>query len=54
MDETKLLDLFRELARASVDFVATPRAPYLMKRDTVRPQDRADAARLEAAFGLDD
>lgn len=34
--------------------VATPRMLYRMKRDTVRPQDRADAARLRDSFGLDE
>jgi hypothetical protein len=29
-------------------------ALYLMKKDTVRPQDRADAARIREAFGLGD
>jgi hypothetical protein len=32
--------------------VATPRTLWRMKRDTVRPQDRADADRIRAAFGL--
>ena len=34
--------------------VATPRTLYLMKRDTVRPLDHADAAALCAAFRLDE
>ncbi len=34
--------------------VATPRMLYRMKRDTVRPQDRADAARLRQRFDLED
>jgi hypothetical protein len=34
--------------------VATPSMLYRMKRDTVRPQDRADALRLREAFGLDE
>jgi hypothetical protein len=34
--------------------VATPRMLYRMKKDTVRPLDRADAADLEAKFRLDD
>ena len=34
--------------------VATPRALYEMKRDTVRSQDHADAAALRRAFGLED
>jgi hypothetical protein len=32
--------------------VATPRTLYRMKRDTVRPIDRADAMALRAAFDL--
>lgn len=34
--------------------VASPRMLYKMKRDTVRPQDRADAARIREAFDLED
>jgi hypothetical protein len=34
--------------------VATPRTLYRMKRNTVRPIDRADAAALRAAFELDE
>jgi hypothetical protein len=34
--------------------VASPRLLHRMKRDTVRPQDRADAARIQAAFDLED
>lgn len=34
--------------------VASPRLLYKMKRDTVRPQDRADAARIRDAFELED
>ena len=34
--------------------VATPRMLYRMKKDTVRPQDRADAAALREKFGLED
>jgi len=34
--------------------VATPRMLYRMKKDTVRPQDHADAARIREAFGLKD
>jgi hypothetical protein len=34
--------------------VATPRLLYDMKKDTVRLQDRADAARIRAAFDLED
>ena len=34
--------------------VATPLMLYRMKKDTVRPQDRADAARIREAFGVGD
>lgn len=34
--------------------LATPRMLYRMKRDTVRPIDRADAADLKAKFGIED
>jgi len=34
--------------------VATPRMLYTMKKDTVRPQDRADALRIREAFDLED
>ncbi len=34
--------------------VASPSMLYRMKRDTVRPQDRADAARIREAFDLGD
>lgn len=34
--------------------VATPRLLYRMKKDTVRPQDRVDAARIREAFDLED
>jgi hypothetical protein len=34
--------------------VATPRTLYRMKKDTVRPQDRADAAALRRKFDLED
>ena len=34
--------------------VASPRMLYQMKRDTVRPQDRVDAARIREAFDLDE
>jgi hypothetical protein len=34
--------------------VATPRMLYRMKRDTVRPQDKLDAAELRRRFGLED
>jgi hypothetical protein len=34
--------------------VATPRLLYRMKKDTVRPQDRADAARIRETFGLEE
>jgi hypothetical protein len=34
--------------------VATPRMLYRMKRDTVRPQDRLDAAELKRRFELEE
>lgn len=34
--------------------VATPRMLYVMKRDTVREQDRVDARRLKEQFALED
>ena len=34
--------------------VASPQMLYRMKRDTVRPQDRADAARIRDAFNVED
>jgi hypothetical protein len=34
--------------------IATPRMLYRMKRNTVRPLDRADAADLKAKFALED
>lgn len=41
----------KELEGVSVR-VATPRALYRLKRDTLRPLDRADAAALAERFGL--
>jgi len=34
--------------------VVTPRQLFLMKRDTLRPQDQADAARLRRRFGFEE
>jgi len=34
--------------------VATPHMLYRMKKDTVRPQDRADAEALKSSFALDE
>jgi hypothetical protein len=34
--------------------VATPRALFQMKRDTIRPQDEADAHTLKERFGLEE
>jgi hypothetical protein len=34
--------------------VVTPRMLYRMKKDTVRPKDRIDAAELRRRFGLED
>ena len=51
---------FEDLDAARLPFesitvsVATPATLYRMKRDTVRPKDRADAAWLKERFGLED
>jgi hypothetical protein len=42
-----------ELAGLAVR-VASPSLLYRMKKDTVRPQDRADAARIREAFDLEE
>lgn len=34
--------------------VASPRMLYRMKKETVRPLDRADAARIREVFGMDE
>jgi hypothetical protein len=34
--------------------VVTPRTLYRMKRDTVRPKDRADAAAIRQHFRIDE
>lgn len=47
--ETGVVELEGEPVR-----VATPRMLYVMKRDTVRPLDHADAAALRRTFGLVD
>ena len=47
--ETVMVEIEGEPVRA-----ATPRMLYLMKRDTVRPLDHADAAALRRTFGLED
>lgn len=47
--ETTAVELEGEPVRA-----ATPRMLYVMKRDTVRPQDHADAAALRRAFEVED
>jgi len=43
----------REIEGVKVN-VATPAMLYRMKKDTVRLQDKADAARLRDRFGLED
>ena len=49
---------FEDLEQERIPFddievsVVTPRTLFLMKKDTVRPQDRADAARLRDRYGL--
>lgn len=47
--EASTVELEGEPVRA-----ATPSALYVMKRDTVRPQDRADAAALRRTFDLEE
>ena len=47
--ETATVDLEGESVRA-----ATPRMLYVMKRDTPRPLDRADAAALRRTFDIED
>ena len=47
--ETATVELEGESVRA-----ATPRMLYVMKRDTLRPQDRADAAALRRTFDIED
>ncbi len=42
-----------ELGELVVVRVASPRMLYRMKKATVRPQDRADAARIREAFDLE-
>ena len=59
---TRLGDAFawKDLEIETVDIekiavrVVSPRTLYRMKRDTVRPLDRADAAALRRAFSLED
>lgn len=59
---TRLGEAFRfeDLETMRVDFdglevsVITPRTLYRMKKDTVRLQDRADAARIRERFGLEE
>jgi hypothetical protein len=43
----------KEIAGVSIR-VASPKALYRLKRDTVRPIDRQDAAMLRRAFQIDD
>ena len=47
--ETATVELEGEPVRA-----ATPRMLYVMKRDTLRPLDQADAAELRRTFNLED
>lgn len=55
-DAVRYEDLIAE--RLEVDgimvSVASPATLYRMKRDTIRPQDRVDAAKLKHKFGLED
>ena len=46
IDLDRFLVLLRALNREGVE--------YVMKRDTVRPLDHADAAALRRTFGLED
>jgi hypothetical protein len=48
-DDIESEDMFVDGVRLRV---ATPRMLYRMKRDTVRPQDRADAAAIRERFDL--
>jgi hypothetical protein len=48
-DDIESQDMFVDGVRLCV---ATPRMLYRMKRDTVRPQDRADAAAIRERFDL--
>jgi hypothetical protein len=43
----------RDVAGVQV-VVATPRALYRLKKDTVRPLDRQDASVLRERFGLEE
>lgn len=51
---------FRDLETTEIDFlgvkvpVVTPRTLIRMKRETGRPQDQADVARLRERFGIED
>jgi hypothetical protein len=51
---------FRDLEVEEIEFlgtkvpVATPRTLIRMKRETGRPQDQADVARLRERFGLEE
>ncbi len=49
LDGSDTIELGRLVVR-----VASPRMLYRMKKDTVRPQDHADAARIRDAFDLED
>lgn len=48
------LEWVEQLVAGVVVRVATPRTLYLMKKDTLRPQDRLDAAALREKFRLED
>jgi hypothetical protein len=55
LDFAVVLDVFRAFEREGVRVpCATARMVYRMKKDTVRRQDRADAARLREHFQLDE
>jgi hypothetical protein len=65
VDFDRFLELLRALAREGVEVetrslegvplrVATPATLYRMKKGTVRPIDRADAAALREKFGIEE
>jgi hypothetical protein len=69
LDEVRLRKVFRALQENAVEYadlevelktydevsvrVVTPRTLWLLKKDTVRPLDRLDAAMLAERFGLE-
>lgn len=59
-DAKRILGALRDLEWEELDVdgvvirTATPAMLYRMKRDTVRPQDRLDAAELKRRYGLEE